>query len=244
MYEPCRTALVTAALLAVIAASASGDAAADARAFQVRLLAAVRSGSRADVAALFALPIRINVPGIGVPVLVPNRTMLDRLHDTLFTPQMLCALEHSDPSSADGVATLAGGRIVAERKGKAFKITRFTVVGQPVQGPKPRNVLFRWGTGETQFSGILSSGRVDEYVVQARRGMLLQASIGRFPGRALAIIVTNAATGERLAGSSSEFARTWAARIDRDGAYRIDVVHKGALCDPSVNYVLTIGLQL
>ena len=244
MYERCRRAAVAAALLAMAATTANADAAADARAFQQRLVAAVRSGSRAEVAALFSLPIRITVPGVPFPVLVANRTMLDRLHDTMFTPQMLCALEQTMPASADGVATLAGGRIVAVKQGKALKITHFTVVGQPVQSPKPQNVRFRWGSGQTQFSGMLSSGRVDAYVVQARHGMLLQASIGRFPGRSVALAVTDVATGQRLAGSSSQYARTWAARIDHDGAYRIDVMHKGALCDPTVNYVLTIGLEL
>jgi len=237
-------AAVALVVLAVTTGTVLADAAADARAFQQRLLDALHSGSRSRVASLFAYPLRVSVPGVPLPVVIGDGKALASLYDTVFTPELLCAIEHTALTSADGVASLAGGRIVAVRQGAGLKVNRLTSVGQPVWPRKPQQVTFRWGSGETQFSGTLSAGHVDSYVVDARAGTLLQARIERFPGRSLALTVTDVATGQRLQGSASEYARTWAARMPKDGAYRVDVLHKGSFCDRPVNYVLTVGVQL
>ena len=99
------------------------------------------------------------------------------------------------------------------------------------------------GDGETQFAGRLSGSGVDAYTITVRKGDLLQARIERFPGRSLQLCVTEQKTGRVVPGAQVEFARTWAARVPEAGDYRVDVVRRAAYCDPSVTYLLTLGLR-
>jgi hypothetical protein len=144
---------------------------------------------------------------------------------------------------AGDVVSMAGGRLVAEKKSGAYRITRFTIFGRPEEARKPQKVMYRWGDGEAQFSGRLSGGTSDSYVVTARSGDLLQARIERFPGRSLMLRVTQVATHRLIPGAPSEYARNWATRVDADGDYRVDVVHSAGPCGPEVTYLLTIGLR-
>ena len=245
--------LAACAVLALLPACL--EAATDGIGFQRELVQSLATGNRQAVARLFDYPMRVTVPGLPLPIAVRDAATVVSMYDSLFTPEMRCAIEQSRASSAsapapkyalgvaDGVITLAGGRVIAERRGAGFRITRFTVLGQPSAPRKPRHVVYGWGVGETQFAGTLGGGDVDGYVVSARKGDLLQARIERFPGRSLVLRVTHLPSKRIITGAPSEYARTWATTLDDDGDYRVDVVHAAGFCDPAVTYVITIGLR-
>jgi hypothetical protein len=254
MLDPQMRRLLAGSVFALMltAGIAADDGAA---AFQRELVQAIGKGSRQEVARLFAYPLRVTVPSLGLPVAVRDAAALVAMYDTLFTPEMHCAIEQSRlptagtsapkyaMSTADGVITLAGGHVIAERKPAGFRITRITVLGQPSPARPPRKVVYGWGVGETQFAGTLSGNEVDGYVVSGKKGDLVQARIERFPGRSLLLRVTQVASKRVITGSPSEYARSWAARLDADGDYRVDVVHASGFCDAPVSYVVTIALR-
>jgi hypothetical protein len=235
-------------------ASAQGN---DGEAFKARLLAALASGSPRQVAALVKYPIRVRVGALPYPIPVDNAAAMVQMQNLFFTPEMRCAIEESrvarpgQPAPrhpmlvADGVVTLAGGRVIAERTPQGYRITRLDVIGHPDApgNAKPKDVLYAYGEGEMVYSGRLGGDDVDGYLVSARAGSLLQVKIERFPGRSLRIRVTDEQSGMVLQGAQSEFSRLWAARVSSDGKYRVDIVRRAAFCDPSVTYLLTIGLR-
>jgi hypothetical protein len=178
------------------------------------------------------------------------------MHKLFFTPELRCAIEESravrpgQPKplyamlAADGVISLAGGKLVAQRTPNGYRITQLEVIGSPADGnAKPRDVYFTYGLGQTVYAGRLSGNGIDGYRVTARAGDLLQVKTERFPGRAVQIRVTSEQTGTVLKGAPTEFSRIWAARVPADGTYRVDIVRRAAFCDPSVTYQLTIGLE-
>jgi hypothetical protein len=227
----------------------------DGEAFKARLLAALASGNGRQVAALVQYPIRVNHGMLPYPVLVEDAAAMTRLHTQLFTPEMRCRIEQSrlqrDGEAppkypmrvSDGVVTLADGLIVAVRTPAGYRINRLSVIGQaPAPNARPRDVLFRWGEGETQYAGRLGTNAVDAYVVNAPRGALLQARIERFPGRSLQMRVTDQ-DGTVITGAKTEFSRLWAARVPAAGRYRIDIIRHGGACEAAVTYLLTLGLR-
>jgi hypothetical protein len=251
-------ALASALMLAVsLHAQRSSDAPlVAAEAFRARLVTALDGNQRRQVAAMFQYPIRVTVPALPYPIPVDDAAAMVKMYDLFFTPEMRCAIEESrvrrDGGAkpkyamlvAEGVVSLADGRMVAERTASGLRITRLQVTGSggPPAGRREK-VGFRWGTGETQYAGRLSGNGVDGYTVVARKGDLLQVRIERFPGRSLQLRVTAEKTGQVMLGAQSEFARLWAARLPEAGDYRVDVVRRAAYCDPSITYVLTLALR-
>jgi len=242
--------VATALLQPVTPSAGSGEA------FHARLVSAVSQGNRRQVATMFRYPARVTVGGLAYPVAVENSAALLQMYDLFFTPEMRCAIEQSrtaTPSgprpkftllAADGVVSLADGRIVAERTAAGYKITRMTILGQPgTARSEPRKVVFRWGQGETQYAGRLGGDDIDRYMLSVRKGELLQARIERFPGRALALRVVEQRTGRVLEGAPSEFARTWGTRITETGDYRVEVVRRASFCEPSNTYLLTLAVR-
>jgi hypothetical protein len=225
-------------------------------AFKARLINAISTGNRREVAGMFKYPTRVTVPTLPYPVAVKDAAAMVQMHDLFFTPEMRCAIEQSrmpeqgEPRPkyallvAEGVVSLADGRILAERTPAGFKVTRMTILGEGGAPPgKPRNVVFRWNVGETQYAGRLAGDGVDAYVVSARKGDLLQARIERFPGRALTLRITEQRTGRVLRGAPTEYARTWAAPVPETGEYRVEIVRRAAYCDPAVTYLLTLAVR-
>jgi hypothetical protein len=225
-------------------------------AFKARLINAISNGNRREVAGMFRYPARVTVASLPYPVAVKDTAAMLQMFDLFFTPEMRCAIEQSrvpEPGGprpkyallvADGVVSLADGRILAERTPAGFKVTRMTILGEGGAPPgKPRNVVFRWGVGETQYSGRLAGDDVDAYVLSARKGDLLQVRIERFPGRALTLRVTEQRTGRVLQGAPTEYARIWAAPVPETGEYRVDIVRRAAYCDPAVTYLLTLAVR-
>ncbi len=227
-----------------------------AEAFKSQLVAALAGGNGRQIATLFRYPLRVTVAALPYPVPVDNAAAMIEMHRLFFTPEMRCAIEESRIARdgqprprfpmlvADGVVSLADGRIVAERTPQGYRITRLTVLGTPVPAAnaRPKKVIFTWGDGELWYSGRLDGDGMDGYEVTARKGDLLQAKIERFPGRSLQLRVTDE-KGQVIKGARTEFSRLWAARVAADGTYRVDVVRRAAYCDPSVTYLLTLGLR-
>jgi len=225
-------------LHAVLTLASDGDV------FLTRLLDGLRAHNTRQVAAMFRYPIRMIVAGLGHPIAVSDSAQLVQMYDLIFNPIMRCAIEDGRVRRAEGVVSLADGRVVAERTAGGFKITRLTmlVASKPaVRGPQP--IIFPSRRGERQVSGRLAYDDVDTYTVAARKGDLLSARIDRFPGRALVLRVRQHASGRLLNGASTEYARTWNAPVPDNGEYRVEVARSGAYCDPDVTYVLTVEVR-
>jgi hypothetical protein len=242
--------IVAAGGLVVAQSASEGDQ------VKARLLAAIDSGNPRQIAALVKYPIRVRHGMLAYPIPVQNQAAMVDMVRLFFTPELRCAIEESrvprpgQPKPryamlvADGVVSLADGRVVAERTPQGYRITRLDVIGNAAgPNPKPRDVLFPYGLGQMMYSGRLATDGVDGYVVTARAGDLLQVKTERFPGRALQIRVTDERSGAVLKGASTEFSRLWATRLPGDGRYRIDIVRRAAYCEPAVTYLVTIGLE-
>jgi hypothetical protein len=245
--------LVAAALLSfrsVLAVSAD-----DGAVFLAKLREGLRTRNVRLVTALCQYPFRITVPRLGYPVAVNTPADMARLYDVVFNPLMRCAIERSDLPSvdvphpafklaiADGVVTLADGRVIAVRTPEGFKITRLTLLPgakPPTRGPRFLT-LFR-KEGQVQTSGILAYDDVDAYVIRLRQNVEFSARIEGFPGRALVLRV-RAPGGSVLRGAATEFARAWTGRSAEAGEYRIEIARKTAYCDPEVTYVLTVAVR-
>src|SRR5688500_2380001 len=117
----------------ILLGTASGQGA-DGEAFKARLIAALASGNPRQIAALVRYPIRVRVGVLPYPVPVDNAAAMVEMQNLFFTPEMRCAIEESrlarpdQPKPryamqvADGVVTLADGRVVAERTPQGYRI--------------------------------------------------------------------------------------------------------------------------
>jgi hypothetical protein len=226
-----------------------------AEAFRQRLVTAIASGNRSRVAALFAFPMRVTAV-LPYPIPIDNHAEFLRMYPLLFTAEMRCALEHSrmpQPGQAqppwamrvaDGVVSLASGRVLATRTPAGMRVTGLTILGAPGSAAgRTTKVGFRWGAGQTRYTGRLALSQRDRYTLSARKGALLRARIERFPGRTLQLAVTQRATKQQVRGGPGEFARSWAARLPEDGEYDVEVVRRAPYCDPPVEYLLTLALE-
>lgn len=251
----CRAWWAGGAGVALMAGTVAGQAN-DGEAFKARLVAALASGNPRQIAALVRYPIRVRHGMLAYPIPVNNAGQMAEMHGLFFTPEMRCAIEESriprpgEPKPrnamlvADGVISLANGKVVALRTPQGYRITALDVVGHPSGGkPKPKDAAFRYGEGELIYTGRIGGSDADGYVVRARKGALLQVKLERFPGRSLQIRVTDQQTGMVVTGAPTEFSRLWAARTPSDGTYLVEIVRRAAYCDPSVTYLLTIGLR-
>jgi hypothetical protein len=111
---------------------------------------------------------------------------------------------------------------------------------------KPRQVLFSWGKGLATYRGRLSADNVDVYLVQARAGDLLNAQLERVSVEDASICVVQQAGSRVLSAAGpagSDARRLWAGKVPSTGEYRVEVVRRGAYCDPSVNDLLKVSLE-
>ena len=147
-----------------------------------------------------------------------------------------------------GSLAIGDGRIRAVRSAGGFKITNMTLppgYGDSAGG-KPRPVQFRWGKGVVKFAGHLSGDTVDVYLVQARKGDLLNAQLQRVRADGALVRVVQQAGNRVLPASgpaSVDKRRLWAGPVPENGEYRVEVVRQGAFCDPPVNYQLVVSLE-
>jgi hypothetical protein len=229
----------------------------DAEAFRQRLLDALARGDRSAVAGMIQYRLIVEA-GFRIPV--GDRAELLRLWDIVFSAATRCLIEESaiprpgtpQPKYAMRVdptgVTLGDGRIRAERRAGGLKITHITLPSGYGEGTggKLRAVRFRWGKGRVAYAGRLSGDSVDVYVVQARKGDLLNAQLQRVRSdRALVRVVQQA--GNRViptkGPATADKRRLWAGPVPETGEYRIEVVSQGPFCDPPVNYQLIVSLE-
>jgi hypothetical protein len=239
-------------------AQRSIPAANDAMAFRQKLLDAFERGDRRAVAGMVRYRLVVDAGGLMIPIV--DRATLTKMWDVVFPAEVRCLMEGSGvlrPGQAApryqirvdaGGAWYGDGRIRADRGADGLKITRMTLppgFGSSAAG-KPRPVLFKWGKGRSTYRGRLSADNVDVYLVQARAGDLLNAQLARV-GVSDASVRVVQHSGNRVLSAAgpagSEARRLWAGRVPETGEYRVEVVRRGAYCDPAVNYQLTVSLE-
>jgi hypothetical protein len=230
---------------------------AEAEAFRTQLLDAFTRGDRGAVAGMVRYRLVVDAGGLQVPVV--DRATLIKMWNVVFPPEVRCLIEESRipvpgaPAPRHVIAVDAGGvffgdgRIRADRGPGGLKITRMTLppgFGEGAAG-KPKPVLFRWGKGRVRYAGRLSADNVDVYLVQARKGDVLNAQLQRARLHSASVrVVQQAGNRELPAGSAGQSPRRfWAGVLPENGEYRVEVVRLGAYCDPPASYQLTVSLE-
>jgi hypothetical protein len=230
----------------------------DAETFRQKLLEAFARGDRRAVAGMVRYRLVVDAGGLMIPVV--DRPTLIQMWDVVFPPEVRCLIEGSGVARPGqpppkyqirvdpGGVWYGDGRIRADRGADGLKISRMTLppgFGSSAAG-KPRPVLFKWGKGLASYRGRLSADNIDVYLVQARAGDLLNAQLDRVGINDASLRVVQQ-TGNRVLAAAgpagSEARRLWAGRVPETGEYRVEVVRRGAYCDPSVNYQLKVSLE-
>ncbi len=227
----------------------------DERAFAAELKRSLRADDRQAVADLLRYPARVFVQHKPYPIFVKDRGSLAEMYDMVFTPHLRCAVAESrEPADGEprptypllvarGVVSLAGGRIVAERLDGKYRITRLTSFGDTsTRRGRPRPVTFPAGRREVQLGGRVSEDGADAYLVAAREGDRLQATISHFPARSLALRVSRHETAKFLNGVDKQ-GNVWSGRLSESGLYLVEVVRRASYCEPPViAHLLTLSL--
>ena len=142
---------------------AAGQSASEGDQVKARLLAALDSGNPRQIAALVKYPIRVRHGMLAYPIPVPNQAAMVEMARLFFTPELRCAIEESRvprPGDAkpryamliaNGVVSLADGRVVAERTPQGYRITRLDVIGNAAE-PNPTPLLESESSGKAIFS--------------------------------------------------------------------------------------------
>jgi hypothetical protein len=216
---------------------------ADAHKFYRRLIDGLTAGNRRQVVELFSYPLQVRVLGLNSRlVAVKDASAMLQMYPLFLGPQFRCAIEQR-PLVGDGVLSMAGGGVIAQRTNGVFRITRLTVALEaPTRSSAPIPVFLPAGV-KKQFGGRLGQDGVDTYVVSAQAGERLSAKLERFPGRALAIKVYNQRTNLTVEGAATEYARVWNARVPEDSSYIVEIYRRLPYCAPDVTYLLTVALQ-
>ena len=226
----------------------------DERAFATELQRAVRMGDRDAVAGLVRYPARVSVKLRPYPIYVKDRAALMDMYDMVFTPHLRCAIvESREPATgarpkhslllARGVVSLADGRIIAEGARGKFHITRMTSFGDTsTRLGRPRPVVFAPGRPELELAGRVAESGTDAYVVTGRAGAGLRAAIKGFPEGSLSLRVSRRGSNTFLDGAD-RVGSTWAARLNEDGEYLVEVARRAPYCEPPViSHLVTFSL--
>jgi hypothetical protein len=231
--------------------------AAEAQAFRQQLLDALARGDRRSVAGMVRYRLVVDAGGLMIPI--ADRATLIRLWDVVFPPEVRCLIEESgvprvgQPAPKYAIRVDAGGvswgdgRIRIDRGADGLKIARMALppgYGSGLAG-KPRQVIFKWGTGRVTYTGRLSADNVDVYLVNARKGELLNAQLERARVEDASVRVVQQ-LGNRVLpapGSTAREGRLWAGPVPETGEYRVEVLRRGAYCDPPVKYQLKVSLE-
>jgi hypothetical protein len=204
-------------------------------AFRARLLDAISHRDVETLATMFKFPVTVRAGGVSLPI--GNGPALTRSFDTVFTPELGCALERDTRPTP---ASLGRGAVQVEPSGASFLITRINEpagAGAAARRSAPRRVDLP--AGQVQFAGTLAAGGMDRYIVAARQGDIIQARVERFQGRAIGVRVVDAGTG-RPVSTGSDSARVVSATAQQPADLAVDVTRL-TFCDPAVSYLLTIS---
>jgi len=148
-------------------------------------------------------------------------------------------------TEANGVS-FGNGSIRADRGPGGLKITNITLPSgySTGLGGQPRRVAFKWGKGRVKYAGFLAADNVDVYLVQARQGDLLNAQLERVRVERASLRVVNSKDNRVLTPTApGDPQRGWAGPVPESGEYRVEVVRRGAYCDPPATYQVTISLD-
>jgi hypothetical protein len=228
----------------------------EAETFRQRLLDALTRGDRQAVSAMVRYRLVVDAGGFQIPVV--DHASLVKMWNAVFPPVVRCVLEESavqqpglpspkylTKTDADGVS-FGNGSIRADRGPGGLKITNITLPSgySSGLGGQPRRVAFRWGKGRVKYSGFLAADNVDVYLVQAHQGDLLNAQLERVRVERASLRVVNSKDNRVLTPTAQgDPQRGWAGPVPESGEYRVEVVRRGAYCDPPVNYQVTISLD-
>lgn len=226
------------------AQSGTGTPAAKTAAFTQRLLAAIGHRDVDALAGMFTFPATVRSGSITLPI--ANSAALAKAFDTVFTPELGCALEKGSSQSAGDASTPAKGLTIGrgavhlQPAGDAFTITRIDEpAGAAPAAPRSKPRVVDLPSGQVQLSGTLAAGGADRYVVSARPGDVVQARIERFEGRAAGVRVVDVKTGKVLS-TGLDAARVASATAQQPGEVAVEVTRL-TFCEPSVSYLLTLS---
>lgn len=242
-------ALTAASLSAQSQPPADSSAEGKAVAFTQRLLSAVSHRDIDALTAMFRFPVTVHAGGVTLPI--GNRAALTKGFETVFTPELGCALERSvapasgraqgDAVRKEGTGFSVGrGALQIQPAGDSFVVTRIEEpanAAPPAPRPQPRRVDVP--AGQVQQAGNLAVGGADRYLVGASPGDSLQARIERFQGRSVGVRIVDAKSG-RVLSTGADSARLVSATVSQPGDVAIEVTRL-TFCEPAVSYLLTIS---
>jgi hypothetical protein len=218
-------------------------------AFTQRLLSAMSRRDVDTLAGMFRFPVTVHTGSVALPI--ASSAVLAKSYDTVFTPELGCALERSTQGAGgrgaddsirkegDGLS-VGRGAVHLQPSGDSFAITRIDEpAGASPAAPRsqPRHVDVP--SGQVQFAGTLAVGGVDRYVVSVRQGDVLQARVERFQGRAIGVRIVDVKSG-RAFSNGTEAARVVSATAGHTGDIAVDVTRL-TFCEPSASYLLTLS---
>jgi hypothetical protein len=255
-----KAALVATALTASTAVQAQPTASrAQAGVFLDQLKRAVDSADRGAVAGLVAYPLTVLASGFNIPIKDPAGFV--RTYDSVFTPELRCALVSTEipapgaaPTRLSAVITpdglsLVDGAVWAPFKEGRYRIARIRVLPAvpSVEGRKGiERVTFAPSKGERMatFAGWLIRQNIDAFVATVRKGETLQARIEGFRGHDATVRVSLGTPAPSVRGSTpSDNGRATSITAAADADYRVEVAHLGRYCDPPQRYRLTITIR-
>lgn len=227
--------------------------------FLEQLKHAVDSVDPQAVSSMVAYPLTVLASGFNIPV--KDASSFVRIYDSVFTPELRCAVVATEISPAgapqsrrsltitpDGLS-MVDGAIWAPFKEGRYRLARIRVLppAPSVEGRKStERVTFAQAKGErsTTYAGWLVRQNVDAYVVTVRRGETVQAHIDGFRGHDAAVRL--AARAPRPAGPPvpvPDTGRSSSVVAPADAEYLIEVAHLAHYCDPPQRYKLTVTIR-
>jgi len=227
--------------------------------FLEQLKHAVDSADRRAVSGMAAYPLTVLASGFNIPV--KDAESFARLYDSVFTPELRCAVIASEIASdgsprtrrsititPDGLAMVEGA-IWAPIKDGRYRIARIRVLppAPSVEGRKGiEHVTFEQPKGERSatYAGWLVRQNVDAYLVAIRRGETIQARIEGFRGHDASLRLSVHSPGAaRPTSSVPDVGRSSSATASGDAEYLIEVAHLARYCDPPQRYKLTLTIR-
>jgi hypothetical protein len=227
--------------------------------FLEQLKRAVDSADRRAVAGMITYPLTVFASGFTIPV--KDAVNFTRMYDSVFTPELRCAVVASAlPSDGDqstrrsvtitpDALSLVDGAIWAPFNEGRYRITRIRVLppAPSVEGRKGvERVTFDPPKGERSatHAGWLVRQNVDAYVVTVRNGETIQARIEGFRGHDASLRISPRSPGAaRPSPPIQDVGRSSAATATADSEYLVEIAHLARYCDPPQRYKLTLTIR-
>jgi len=227
--------------------------------FIEQLKHAVDSSDRRAVSGMVACPLTVFASGFTIPV--KDAPSFTRMYESVFTPELRCAVVASEMPSGTlpptrrsvtitpDALSMVEGAIWAPFKDGRYRITRLRVLppAPSVEGRKGiEPVTFEQPKGERSatYAGWLVRQNVDAYVAAVRKGETIQARIEGFRGHDASLRVSpRSPGGARPALPVQDAGRSWTVTATADSEYLVEVAHLARYCDPPQRYKLTLTIR-